>query len=69
MKGKTIITVQGRLDKKWKDSFEAIEISYAGSNTILTVLIKDEAQLHGILNLIRDLNLKLLSVYSPAENK
>jgi hypothetical protein len=67
MKGKTIITVQGLLDKKWKDSFEANDISYKGINTILTVDIKDEAHLHGILNLIRDLNLKLISV-NPAED-
>ena len=58
MKGKTRITVQGILDKKWKDSFEAVEINYKGSNTILTVEIKDEAHLHGVLNLVRNLNLK-----------
>jgi hypothetical protein len=29
----------------------------------LQVKLKDQAQLHGILNLIRDLNLKLISVY------
>ena len=62
MKGKTRITIQGILDKKWKDSFDAIEIIYKGSNTIFTVEIKDEAHLYGILNLIRDLNLKLISV-------
>ncbi len=62
MKGKTRITVKGILDKKWKDCFEAFEISYEGINTILTVNIKDEAHLHGILNLIRDLNQKLISV-------
>jgi len=62
MKGKNIIIVQGHLDKNWKSSFEGIEISYAGNNTILTGYIKDEAHLHGILNQIRDLNLKLISV-------
>ncbi len=66
MKGNTIIAVQGLLDKKWKDSFEAFEINYKENNTILTVNIKDEAHIHGILNLIRDLNLKLISV-NPAE--
>jgi beta-lactamase superfamily II metal-dependent hydrolase len=68
MKGKTIIKVEGLLDKKWKSSFEAIEISYEGNNTILTGDIKDEAHLHGILNQIRDLNLKLLSVNPAEEN-
>ena len=68
MKGKTIIAVHGHLDKKWQDSFEAFEISYEGINTILTVNVKDEAHLHGILNLIRDLNLKLISVNPAEEN-
>jgi hypothetical protein len=62
MKGKTKIKIQGHLDKKWKNSFEGIEIRYEGDNTILTVNIKDEAHLHGVLNIIRDLNIKLISV-------
>jgi hypothetical protein len=62
MTGKTIIKVQGYLDKKWEDSFENMEIGYEGINTIIEITIKDESHLHGILNLIRDLNLKLISV-------
>jgi hypothetical protein len=68
MKGKTEIKVEGLLDKKWKRSFEGMEISYEGNNTILTGDIKDEAHLHGILNQIRDLNLKLISVNSDKTN-
>jgi hypothetical protein len=64
MKGKTKIKVQGHLDKKWMDWFEGMAISYEGNNTMLTVNIKDESHLHGILNKIRDLNLKLISVNS-----
>jgi len=62
MKGNIEIKVQGHLDKKWKSSFEDAEISHSGNNTILTLDIKDESHLHGILNKIRDLNLKLLSI-------
>ena len=62
MKGKTKIIVEGHLNLKWKDWFEGMEIMYEGNNTILTGDIKDEAFIHGILNLIRDLNLKLISV-------
>lgn len=65
MTGKIIIKVKGHLDKKWEDSFEDIEINYEGINTILKVTLRDEPHLHGILNLIRDLNLKLISV-NPA---
>ena len=66
MKGKTEIKVEGFLDKKMMDWFEGMAISHAGKNTILTGVIKDEAHLHGVLNQIRDLNLKLISV-SPVE--
>jgi len=59
---KTKIEVQGHLDKKWKNWFEGMNISYEGNNTILSGQVKDEAFMHGILNLIRDLNLKLISV-------
>jgi hypothetical protein len=62
MKGITKIKVKGRLDKKWKNCFDGMKISYEGTNTIITVNIKDEAHLHGVLNMIRDLNLKLISV-------
>ena len=65
MKGKTIIIIQDHLDKKWNDCFEGMEISYKGNNTIMTGSIKDEAHMHGILNQIRDLNLKLISI-NPA---
>ena len=68
MKGKTIIKIQGHLDKKWKNSFEGLEINYEGDNTMLKGNIKDEAHLHGILNQIRDLNLKLISV-NPGETE
>jgi len=67
MKGKTKIKVQGHLDKKRKDWFESMEIYYEGDNTILTGDIKDESHIHGILNQIRDLNLKLISV-NPENN-
>ena len=68
MKGKAKIKVQGHLDKKWKDWFEGMDITYDGGNTILSGNIKDEAFIHGILNRIRDLNLKLISV-NPAYDK
>jgi hypothetical protein len=67
MNGKTKITIQGHLDKIWKNSFDGLEINYNRYNTILEGNIKDEAHLHGVLNKIRDLNLKLISVNSSEE--
>lgn len=62
------IRVKGHLDESWKDWFEGMEICHDGNDTILIVNIKDEAFLHGVLNLIRDLNLTLISV-NPSNNK
>jgi len=62
MKGKTEIVVQDHLDKKWKDWFYGMEISYVGNNTALIGDITDESMIHGIFNQIRDLNLILVSV-------
>lgn len=62
MEGKVKIKIQGHLDKKWQDWFEGMELSYEDNYTILTGNIIDESNLHGILNQIRDLNLKLISV-------
>ena len=68
MKGKTIIIIQNHLDEKWKAWFEGMEISYEGDNTIITGNLRDEAHMHGILNQIRDLNLKIISI-NPADKQ
>ena len=68
MKGKTEIKVEGHLAKKRMNWFEGMEISYEGDNTIISGNLKDETHMHGILNQIRDLNLKLISI-NPAERK
>jgi len=62
------IKVKGHLDKKWEESFDGMKISYEEDDTIISGNIEDQAKLHGILNLIRDLNLKLISV-NPIQNK
>ena len=68
MKGKIEIKVEGILDTKWQNWFEEMVISYEGDNTILMGTVSDESHLHGILNRIRDLNLKLISVNPHEEN-
>jgi len=69
MKGKVKIEVKGHLDNKWQDWFDGMTFSYSGDNTILSGIIKDESHLHGILNQIRDLNLKLISMNPDTENE
>jgi hypothetical protein len=67
MKGKTRIVIKGHLDKQWKNHFEGMIISYEAGSTILSGNLKDDSHLHGIFEIIRDLNLTLISV-NPAEN-
>ena len=62
MKEKIIIKIKGHLNENWEDWFEGVEISYEQNITVLTFDNKDQAYVHGILNQIRDLNLKLISV-------
>jgi hypothetical protein len=64
MKQYTII-IEGQLDVRWEEWFDGMEFIYEGENTILSGFVQDESALHGILNRIRDLNLKLVSV-NPA---
>lgn len=62
------IEVKGHLNDEWKEWFEGMNISYKKGNTILVGDIKDESSLHGILNRIRDLNLKLISLMPFEKN-
>ena len=56
------IVIKGRIDKEWAEWFGEMEINYHGDSTILTGELPDQPALHGLLNQIRDLNLKLVSV-------
>ena len=56
------IKLNGRLDRKWSDWFDQMEVSTEADQTILTGPVADQAALHGLLIRIRDLNLTLLSV-------
>ena len=62
MRGEIQIKIRGRLDKEWEAFFQGMHISYEEDITMLTGHLTDDAQLYGVLNTIRDLNLKLISV-------
>jgi hypothetical protein len=62
MKCKTIIKIQGHLNGKWKECFEGMEI------TIFTGKLKNEAHMYGVLNIIRDYNLILISINSVKDS-
>ncbi len=65
--GKYRIRVEGFLDKSWFERLDNVSISTAGQEdqrlvTVLTGLMRDQAELVGVVNTLYDLHLTLLSV-------
>lgn len=57
------IRVRGHLDSRWADWFEGMTITLEeGGETVITGLVADQAQLHGLLRKVRNLGLPLLSI-------
>ena len=62
------IVVRGELSERYAAAFEGMEMEAESGRTILTGEIIDEPHLHGILDRIGSLGLRLLSVESfPTE--
>ena len=57
------ITVKGSLDQEWSDWFDGFAINpQPDETTLLAGPVADQAALHGLLAMIRDLGLPLLSI-------
>ena len=56
------IKIKGHLDSSWKEWFDGLDVIKEGDHTILMGYARDEAFVYGVINKIRDLNLKLISV-------
>jgi len=57
------ITIKGQLSEKWEDYFEGLQISPLNpKETLLSGCMPDQAALHGILMMILNLCLELISV-------
>jgi hypothetical protein len=59
------IKIKGHLDPHWSDCFAGLKLTYPEEDeTLLSGLLPDQGALHGLLERIRDFNLKLISVTS-----
>lgn len=57
------IRLRGQLGRQWSDWFGGMTITAAGDGeTLITGIVVDQAELHGLLRKVRDLGLPLLSV-------
>ena len=57
------IKIKGHLDQRWSEGFAGMKLTYLeGDVTLLSGPLPDQGALHGLLERIRDLNLKLISV-------
>ncbi len=57
------IKVEGMLDPTWRDWFEEMDLRHEpDGKTVLRGHLKDQSALHGVLNRLLNLNLKLISV-------
>jgi hypothetical protein len=55
------ILLEGQLDPRWSDWLEGMKVTpLENGASLLSGPVVDQAALHGLLNRIRDLNLKLV---------
>lgn len=60
------LRIRGHLDQSWTTWFGPVHLTHEpDGTTTLLVLVKDQAELHGVLVKIRDLGAPLISV-TPA---
>jgi hypothetical protein len=55
------LTVEGELSDRMRPAFEGMTLTCEHGNTVIAGLVRDQAELHGLLQRVSDLGLTLLS--------
>ena len=58
------IVLRGRLSKRFESAFEGMTLEHAAARTVLTGEVRDQAQLYGVLDQVRNFGIELLAVES-----
>ena len=61
------IVVRGELSERFSMAFEGMTLTPEDGQTVITGPVVDQAQLHGLLDRVRDLGLELVSVNALPE--
>jgi hypothetical protein len=59
------LVLEGELGPRFSALFEGMEVKSEGGETVVVGTIEDQAQLHGLLNRIASLGIKIVSL-APA---
>jgi hypothetical protein len=62
------VVIRGRLGEHFAGAFDQLEVDSRPGQTTLTGNFTDQAQLHGLLDRLRDLGIHLVSV-NPADQR
>ena len=63
------ICIRGRLTERLGSAFEGMRLEAGATETVFTGEIRDQSQLYGLLDRVRDLGLELVSVQpQPADD-
>jgi len=60
------IVLRGRLSERFESAFEGMALEHGPNQTVLVGDVRDQAQLYGLLDRVRDFGIELLAV-EPAD--